>query len=73
MDADLVFVIGVVAAIFSIVIIADTMTEGSVPRFGMTLFVTGLSLIAIALWLRPQTYTFQTVPDVFVAVLARFF
>ena len=72
MDADLFFVVGIVIIGFAIPAILGAFTEGRAPRSAAILIMIGGSLIALAVYDRPNAYSFQTLPDAFVRVVGRY-
>jgi hypothetical protein len=72
MDPDLLFVIGVVTLLFSIPSILGAFTDGRPPRAAAIMIMIGGGLIGLAIYQRPGSYTFETVPDVFYTVIGRY-
>lgn len=72
MDSDLFFVIGIIVGGFSIPAILSAYSEGRPPRAAAILIMIGGGLVGLAMYQRPNTYTFETVPDVFVRVVGHY-
>lgn len=72
MDADLLFVLGLVIAGFAFPSILSAFSEGRPPRTAAILVMIGGGMVALALYQRPNTYTFATIPDAFVRVVDRY-
>jgi hypothetical protein len=72
MDADLLFVVGLVIAGFSFPSIVGAFSEGRPPRTAAILIMIGGGMIALAIYERPNAYTFATIPDAFVRVVGRY-
>ena len=72
MDPDLLFVIGTITLLFSIPSILGAFTDGRPPRAAAIMIMIGGGLIGLAIYQRPGAYTFETVPDVFYAVIDRY-
>lgn len=72
MDADLFFVVGIVIIGFSIPAILGAFTEGRAPRTAAILIMIGGSLIALAVYERPNTYSINAIPDSFVRVVGHY-
>ena len=72
MDADLMFVIGLVIGGFSIPSIMGALADGRVPRAAaITVLISG-GLIVLALNNKPGGYKIEDIPDVFVNVVGRY-
>lgn len=72
MDPDLFFVVGILTLLFSIPSILAAFTDGRPPRAAAIMIMIGGGLIGLALYQRPNTYTFETIPEVFFTVVARY-
>jgi hypothetical protein len=72
MDPDLLFVIGTITLLFSIPSILGAFTDGRPPRAAAIMIMIGGGLIGLAIYQRPGSYTFDTVPDVFYTVIGRY-
>lgn len=72
MDPDLFFVIGLVVAGLAAPSIISAFTEGRGPRMAVALLVIGGGMVAYAMNARPNAYGFDTIPDVFVRVIAQY-
>lgn len=72
MDPDVWFVAGVVIGVFSIPAIVSAFADGRAPRApAMMIIIAGL-MIGYAIQQRPGAYGFDTLPDVFVRVVAKY-
>ncbi len=72
MDPDLFFVIGIIVAGLAAPSIVSAFTEGRGPRMAVALLVIGGGMVAYAINARPNAYGFDTIPDVFVRVIAQY-
>ncbi|KQI70130.1 hypothetical protein AN189_01675 [Loktanella sp. 3ANDIMAR09] len=72
MDTDLIFLGGVVFGILSIPAIISAMVDGRVPRAPALIIMLAAVMIGYAVRQRPGAYTFETLPDVVMRVLAGF-
>jgi hypothetical protein len=72
MDADLLFVIGLVIGAFAFPSIVSAFSEGRSPRTAAILVMIGGGMVAIAVYDRPGAYTIATIPDAFVRVVGRY-
>lgn len=72
MDADLMFVIGLVVGAFSIPSIIGAMADGGVPRVASIAVIVSGVLIVLAIQDTPGGYKISDIPDVFVEVIARY-
>lgn len=72
MDPDLLFVIGLVVAGFSIPSIMGAIADGRVPRAAAIAVLVGGGLIAIAISNKPSGYAINDIPRVFVDVIGRY-
>lgn len=72
MDSDLLLVLGIILAVFSIPSIMSAMTDGRAPRASaLTILIAG-GLVLYAIQSQPGGYSLQEIPDVFVRVAARY-
>ena len=72
MDPDLALILGLVVAGFSIPSMLSAFSDKRAPRASaLTLLIAGF-LIIFALSNKPGGYPISTIPDVFVAVMARY-
>lgn len=72
MDPDLALILGLVVAGFSIPSMLSAMSDKRAPRASaLTLLIAGF-LIIYALSQQPGGYPISTIPDVFMAVVARY-
>ena len=72
MDTDLLLVMGLILAGFSVPSILSAITDGRAPRASaITILIAG-GLVLYAIQTSPGAYTLQSVPDVFVRVIARY-
>ena len=69
---DLMLVIGIIVAGFSVPSILGAMAEKRSPRVGAIAILVGGSLILLAISQRPGGYTFEDVPAAFVRVVAHY-
>lgn len=72
MDTDLMFVIGLVVAGFSIPSIMGALADGRVPRAAAIAVLVGGGLIALAVNQKPGGYAVNDIPSVFVDVVGRY-
>lgn len=72
MDADLLFVLGIVLGVFSIPSITSALLDGRPPRTPAVLILIGALMIGYAVQKKPGTYGFDTIPDAFSRVIARY-
>lgn len=72
MDPDLMFVIGLVVAGFSVPSIMGALADGRVPRAAAIAVLVGGGLIALAINEKPSGYAIQDIPTVFVDVVGRY-
>ena len=72
MDPDLALVLGIVIAALSIPSILSALSDRRAPRASALTILIGGGLILFALQSKPQGYTIEQVPDVFVDVVARY-
>lgn len=71
MDTDLVLVLGLVVAGFSIPSAVSALTDGRSPRAPMLTILLAGALVIYALAARPGGYSLAEVPEVFARVVAR--
>ena len=72
MDADLLLVLGLILAGFSVPSVLSAITDGRAPRASaITILIAG-GLVLYAIQSAPGTYTLENLPDVFVRVAARY-
>ncbi|NBD29531.1 MAG: hypothetical protein GVY31_05770 [Alphaproteobacteria bacterium] len=72
MDPDLMLVIGLVVAGFSIPSIMGALADGRVPRAASIAVLVGGGLIALAVNQKPLGYKVEDIPSVFVEVVGRY-
>jgi hypothetical protein len=72
MDPDLFLVIGVVLLVFSLPAIVSAISDGRAPRAASVALVIGGGLLVLAINSKPNGYTINEVPDVFVRVIGGF-
>lgn len=72
MNPDILLVLGLIFAAFSVPSILSAITDGRAPRASaITILIAG-GLILVAIQSNPGGYTLQEIPDIFVRVLASF-
>lgn len=72
MDTDLMLVLGLILAGFSVPSILSAITDGRAPRASaITILIAG-GLVLYAIQSAPGLYALDTLPDVFVRVAARY-
>jgi len=72
MDSDLIFVIGLVLAGFSLPPIIGALFDGRAPRAAAIVVMVGGGLIALAVNQKPGGYAINEIPDVFVRVVGKY-
>ncbi|WP_342078000.1 hypothetical protein [Yoonia sp. SS1-5] len=72
MDYDLIFVIGVLLAVFSIPALVNAFSDGLLPRLALGMIAVGAGLIYLAIQSAPGAYSVEAVPDIFVSVVAKY-
>lgn len=72
MDSDLIFIIGLILAAFSVPPILGALFEGRAPRAAAIVIMVGGGLIALAASQKPGGYTINEIPDVFVRVVGKY-
>lgn len=72
MDVDVVFVSGCVILVFAIPAIVSAYSDGRIPRYPAIIIMIGGVMIFYAITERPGAYSFETLPDVFLRVVAKF-
>lgn len=72
MDPDLLFVLGLVLGVFTIPAIVSAIIDGRAPRTPAMLVIIGGLMIGYAVQQRPNAYGFDTIPETFVKVVARY-
>lgn len=72
MDPDLVLTLGIVVAAFSVPSILSAFSDSRAPRASALTVLIGGGLILYAIQTKPQGYSLDQVPNVFVSVVARF-
>lgn len=72
MDLDLVFVIGLILAAFSIPALVNAYSDRRWPRGSALALIIGVGMVVYTVRQAPETYTISTVDDVFVSVVARY-
>jgi len=71
MNPDVLFVVGVIAAVMAFPAFVSAYSESRTPRGAILLAVVGGGLIFWAISLAPAGYTLEEIPDVFVRVIGR--
>ena len=72
MDPDLSFAMGIVIGVLTIPSIVSALIDGRAPRTPAFLVIIGGLMIGYAVLERPGSYGFDTIPDVFVRVIAAY-
>jgi hypothetical protein len=72
MDTDLLFVLGLVLGVFTIPAMMSALIDGRAPRTPAMLVIIGGLMIGYAVQQKPNTYGFDTIPETFVRVVARY-
>jgi MFS superfamily sulfate permease-like transporter len=72
MNADLLMVIGVILAVFTIPSVISALTDGRTPRITAFVAVVAGSLIVWAINEKPSGYTLEEIPQAFVNVIGRY-
>ncbi len=72
MQTDLIFVVGVIISIFAIPAIVSAFLDGRAPRAPALIILIGALMIGYAVQQRPMSYSLDTVPEVFLRVVADF-
>lgn len=72
MDFDLIFVIGVVVAAFSIPTFMSAYADRRFPKLALVMLVIGVGAVVYTVRQNPDTYAVETFDDVFVSVVARY-
>jgi len=72
MDPDLVFIIGIILAVFSIPSIMSAITESRAPRVAAFAILVGGSLMLWSISEKPGGYPLKDIPDTFVRVVAKY-
>lgn len=72
MNTDLIFIVGVAIAILAIPAIVSAFLDGRTPRAPALVILIGALMIGYAVRERPMAYTFDTIPDVLMRVIADF-
>ena len=72
MNTDLIFIVGVAIAILAIPAIVSAFLDGRTPRAPALVILIGAVMIGYAVRERPMAYTFDTIPDVLMRVVADF-
>jgi hypothetical protein len=72
MDPDLALSLGLVIAGFSVPSILSALSDRRAPRASSLTVLIGGALILYAVEAKPNGYTLEQVPDVFVSVAARY-
>jgi hypothetical protein len=72
MDPDLALSLGLVIAAFSIPSILSALSDSRAPRASALTILIGGGLVLYAMQAKPQGYSLDQVPDVFVSVVARY-
>ena len=73
MDLDTIFVVGTVITLLAVPAIVSAYVDGRTPRAPAVIIVIGGAMVGYAMSQRPGSYNFETLPDVFVRVVAQSF
>jgi uncharacterized membrane protein len=71
MDSDVLFVVGFAIAVLSIPAIVSAFSDDRSPRVPAIVVLIGGLMIGYAINDRPNAYSFETLPDVFVRVIGK--
>jgi hypothetical protein len=71
MDPDVLFVVGFAIAVLSIPAIVSAFSDERSPRVPAIVVLIGGLMIGYAISERPNAYSFETLPDVFVRVIGK--
>jgi len=71
-DLDLVFVIGLILAAFSIPALVNAYSDRRWPRRSALALIIGFGMVVYTVRQAPEVYTLGTVDDVFVSVVAKY-
>ena len=71
LDADLIFVIGVIVGLLAIPALLSAFSESRAPRAAAIMVMIAAGLITVAVLQKPGGYTVEQTPDVFMGVIAR--
>ena len=72
MDIDLLFFVGVAIVLIGLPTFVNAFSERRPPRLAALLFALGGGLIYYAMSVKPEFYTFDSIPTVFVSTMARY-
>lgn len=72
MDPDLVFVIGLVLAVFSVPAIISAFSEGRAPRVAAFTVISAGVMVIWAIQTKPGGYAFSDIPKIVVQVVAEY-
>ncbi len=72
MDYDLLLVIGLVVAVFSVPAVVSALSENRTPRVAAIALIAGGALVAYAASEKPGGYSIDKVPNVVVNVIAKY-
>lgn len=72
MSMDLTFVAGCITLFFAIPAIVSAYSDGRTPRYPAMIVMIGGVMVFYAVSQRPGAYTLETLPDVFLRVVAHF-
>lgn len=72
MNTDLIFIVGVAIGILAIPAIVSAFLDGRTPRAPALVILIGAVMIGYAVRERPMAYTFDTIPEVLLRVVADF-
>lgn len=72
MDPDLIFVVGLVLAVFSVPSILSAFSEGRAPRVAAFTVVAAGVMVVWAIQTKPGGYSLSEIPNIFVQVVAKY-
>jgi hypothetical protein len=72
MNNDYLMVGGIVTGLFAFPSLLNAYSTGRPPRAAMLLLVAGVAMVSWVLVRQPNTYSIETLPDVFMRVVTSF-
>ncbi len=73
MDNDFILVLGVLIGALTFPALISAFSHGRPPRGAIIAFVTGGALVSWAVYNRPNSYSIEGFPDLFVSVVKQLF